>query len=106
MLSNLLDEPYVYLEISHPNGRCYGVMPGADIEALLMFNRHAFKILPTNRRRKFYLDYDIEVPGTNQPDEEHDRVLLELQDKAVTDVESVCGPGRAVLSGSWGEEGR
>ena len=29
---------------------------------------------------------------------------MELHVKAVADAESVCGPGRAVLSGSWGQQ--
>jgi hypothetical protein len=104
MLANLLDEPNVYMEIRHPDNCLYGVMPGDDADDFMAFDRHAVEIIPTSRRRKFYLDYDVDVPDTDQPTDAHDRALLELQAKAVADAESVCGPGRAVLSGSWGKK--
>ena len=34
----------------------------------------------------------------------HDAALADLQAKACADAESVCGPGRAVLSGCWGRK--
>ena len=102
--NNVLDEPNVYLEIWHKKQRHYGVMPAEDVAMFVMFNRNAFEIMPINRRRKFYMDYDVVVTDTDQTAEEHDRVLLELQAKVVADAESVCGPGRAVLSGSWGKK--
>ena len=104
MLTNVLDEPHVYLVISHPNGRRYGVMPREGIATFVMFNSNAVETIPTNRKRKFYLDYGVVVPDTDQLAEEHDRALLELQVKVVADAESVCGPGRAVLSVSRGKK--
>jgi hypothetical protein len=46
----------------------------------------------------FYLDYDIEVNNTNQDPDVHDAALADLQAKACADAESMCRPGRAVLS--------
>ena len=92
MLENVLDEPNVYLDIWHTKQRHYGVMPGEDAAMFVMFNRHAFEIMPITRRRKFYMDNDVAVSDTEQTAEEHggfrppatkvaekhDRVLLEL----------------------------
>ncbi len=79
-------------------------MPGDDQAVFASVDCHAFEIAPTDRKRKFYLDYDIEVHNTNQGAEVHAVALADLQAKACADVESVCGPGRAVLSGCWGHK--
>ncbi len=55
-IDNVPDEPSVYLEIWNKKQRHYGVMPNEDIAMFVMFNRHAFEIMPTSRRRKFYMD--------------------------------------------------
>ena len=73
-------------------------MHGDDMAEFASVNRHAFEIVPTDCKRRFYLDYDIEVHNTNQDSEVHDAALADLQAKACFDAESGCGPGRAVLS--------
>ena len=78
MLANLLDEPNVYMEIRHPDNRHYGVMPGDDVDDFLAFDRHAVEIIHTSGRRKLYLDYDVDMPDTDQPTDEHDRALVGL----------------------------
>ena len=47
---------------------------------------HALEIIPTDRRRNFYLDYDLEVENTNQSAEVHDAALADLLAKACTDA--------------------
>jgi hypothetical protein len=91
-------EPWVYLRIHTKDGCRYGGMTGNDLAVFASLDRHAFEIVPTDRKRKFYLDYDIEVHNTNQDPDVHDAALADLQAKACVDAESVCGPGRAVLS--------
>ena len=105
LLSDLKDEPAVYIRVDTKNGRRYGVIPVDELVVFASSDRSAFEIVPTQRRRKCYLDFDHEAPNTHQPDEYHDRVFKDMIDKAVADVESVCGPGIAVLSGSWGVDG-
>jgi len=80
-------------------------MSADDLAEFASADRHAFEIVPMGRMRKFYLDYDHEVEGTNQSAEVHDAALAGLQAKACADAERVCGPGRAVLSDSWGVKG-
>jgi hypothetical protein len=68
-------------------------------------NRHAFEIIVTSRKRKFYLDFDNDAPDDGMPPEDHQRAIVELQAKAIADAERLCGPGHAVLSGSWAKKG-
>jgi len=79
----------------------YGGMSVYDFAEFASADRHAFEIVPTDRMRKFYLDYDHELENINQSAEVHDAVLADLQAKACADTESVCKPGRVALSGSW-----
>jgi hypothetical protein len=99
LLEDAKPEPWVYLRIHTENGYRYGGMTGDDLAVFASLDRHAFEIVPTDRRRKFYLDYDTEVHNNNQGADVHDAALADLQAKACADAESVCGPGRAVLSG-------
>ena len=102
LLEDLKPEPWVYLRIHIKEGYRYGGMSADDLLRFLTVNRHTYEIIATDRKRKFYLDYDHYMDNTDQSAEVHDAALAELQAKACTDAESVCGPGRAVLSGSWG----
>lgn len=72
------------------------------LERVMQGNYNAHEMVPENRRRKFYMEYDILEPDVTLPDDHHQARFRELQAKAVADAESVCGPGIAVLSGSWG----
>ncbi len=99
LIEDTKPEPWVYLHLHTKDGYRYGGMPGEDLAVFAAVDRHAFEIVPTYRRRKLYLDYDIEVHNTNQGADVHDAALADLQAKACADAESVCGPGRAVLSG-------
>jgi len=105
LLEEAKPEPWVYLRLDTKHGYRYGGMSADELAEFASADRHAFEIVPTDRRRKFYLDYDHEVEDTNQSAEVHDAALADLQAKACADAESVCGPGRAVLSGSWGVKG-
>ncbi len=98
LLEEIKPEPWVYLRLHTKDGYRYGGMTADDLAQFASADRHAFEIVPTDRRRKFYLDYDIEVHNTNQDPDVHDAALADLQAKACADAESVCGPGRAVLS--------
>jgi hypothetical protein len=80
-------------------------MSADDLGEFASIDRHAFEIVPTSRRRKFYLNYDHDMENTHQSVEVHDAALAGLQADACADAESVCGPGRAVFSGSWGVMG-
>ena len=73
-------------------------MTGDDLTKFASVDRHAYENVPTNHKRNFYLDYDIEVHNTNQGADVHVAALGDLHVKACADVESVCGSGRAVLS--------
>jgi hypothetical protein len=102
LLEDTKPEPWVYLRLDTKNGFRYGGMTGDDLAKFASADRHAYEIVPTSRKRKFYLDYDQEVHDTQQGTDVHDAALSDLQAKACADAVSVCGPGRAVLSGSWG----
>jgi hypothetical protein len=106
LLEDVKGEPHVYIEIQIPADRRYSVIRGDELTDLLSHNRHGYEIVPTTRKRKFYIEYDVEVLDTDQPAEEHERAFDELQAKGVADAESICGPGRAVLSCSWGKKAK
>ena len=84
--------------------KCYG---GMHIDELVQFaacNYHTYELVPIIRKRKFYLDYDHYVLDVGQTTDEHERAFKQLHAKCIADAESICGPGRAVLSGSWGKK--
>ncbi len=58
-----------------------------------------FQLLPSGYIARTYgpIEYRNQVLGASGPR----GILVWNGRKAVTDAESVCGPGRAVLSGSW-----
>ncbi len=84
------------------NGRLYGGMPVEELVKFAAHNRHAYEIVPTTRKHNFYIEYDKNVVNTGQSLEEHERAFKRLQEKGLADAESICGPGRAVMSGFWG----
>ena len=72
----LLAEPRgkdtVYIRYNHKDGYRY-----VDFEALEAAelvgdgNHHMYELILGQRKRKFYMDYDIDVPGDGRPPEEH-----------------------------------
>ena len=104
LLSSLKPEPAVYLVIDMNQGRRYGVIEDMPkLLELISKNVHAYEIIPTDRRRKVYLEYDIVQPNNGESAAHCDAQLQLLQAKAVADAEMICGPGIAALSGGWGE---
>ncbi len=99
LIEDTKPEPWVYLRLDTNNWHRYGGMTGDDLVVFASFNYHAYEIVPTSRKRKLYLDYNQEVHDTHQGADVHDAALPHFQAKACADVESVCGPGHAVLSG-------
>ena len=105
LLENLRDEPHVYLQVHSKNGRLYGGMPVEELVEFAAHNRHLYEIVPTIWKRKFYIEYDKEVVNAGRSIEEHERDFKRLHEKGLADAENICGPGRAVMSGSWGHKG-
>ena len=104
LLSALKPEPAVYLVIDSKQGRWYGVIEvAAKLLELISNNVHAYEIIPTDRRRKFYLEFDIVQPNNGESADHCDAELELVQAKAVSEAERICGPGIAALSGGWGE---
>ena len=102
LLAQPRGEPTVYLRLDTKNGRKYGAMSLEELVPFIATNRHAYEIVPTGRKRKFYLEYDVVEPDTLPTEQEKGGRFEELLSKAVADAERVCGPGHAVLSGSYG----
>ena len=95
------EEPIAYLQIeSKKHGRRYGAMHYDEVAEIYKANHRAYEIIHASRKRKFYLDFDNDVPDDGRPPKEHQRVFEELQAKVISDAERICGPGRAILSGS------
>ncbi len=67
LLEALKPEPWVYLRVEHKD---YGYVNGGiscdDLTGFLSVNRHTYEIIPTDRKRKFYLDYNHYVDNTIQ----------------------------------------
>ena len=105
LLKESRGEDTVYMRLHHKNGYRYGAAEAQKVAELAgRGNHHLYELIPGDRKRKFYLEYDKHVPDDGRPPEEHQRAFEELQAKAVADAERLCGPGRAVLSGSWGKK--
>jgi len=100
----LLEEQHeVYLRYHHKNGYRYGVFEALEAAELVEDgDHHLYELIPKKYKRKFYLDYDTNVPNDKTTVEEHLRALEELQKKVVADAELLCGHGHAVFFGSWG----
>jgi hypothetical protein len=65
LLEDTKPESWAYLRLNTKDGYRYGGMHGKDLAVFAAVYCHAFEIVPTDRRRKFYLDYDIEFLNAN-----------------------------------------
>jgi hypothetical protein len=91
----------VYMRVDTCVGNRYGAMHRDELIEFIEDNKHAFKIIPTRHKKKFYLEYDHVVPYEGQAPEETQRAFEELQARALAVAERIRGSGRAILSGSW-----
>ncbi len=72
------EEPIVYLSVETSDGKRYGAMHYDKVAELCKANHHAYEIIPTSRKRTFYLDFDIDVSDDGRPSEEHQRAFEDL----------------------------
>ena len=62
----------MYLRYHHSKGYRYGAFePLEAAELAIDGDHHLYEIIPKGAKRKFYLDYDKDVPLDDTPPEEH-----------------------------------
>ena len=65
------EEPIVYLRVDTCVGNRYRAMHRGVLVDFIKDDKHAFEVIPTSRKRKFYMEFDHEVPDNGQVPEEH-----------------------------------
>ena len=56
LLEELKPEPWVYIQVQHNKYKLHGGMSIDDLAEFASVNLHTFEIIPTDRKREFYVE--------------------------------------------------